>query len=95
MLGANRKHREGAQHQENESRKDKDVHRPGEFVARMLPLAEPELENVSEATPWPVETRIAFRAEQGHHAFRYDVREARDSQDMNRQKQASSRNEPV
>src|SRR3974377_824051 len=66
-----------------------------EFVPRMLPLPQPELQDILLPLPGPVEPTIAFATNQRREPFDYDVGEAGQAEKLNDQDQASKGNSPV
>ncbi len=67
--------------------KDQDVDGPGKPVARMLPLAKPELQDPFQPIQGPIETKITFAAGQRRQAFRHNVGEARQAQHIHDEEQ--------
>src|SRR5208282_4229047 len=60
----------------------------------MLPLPQPEFQNLFQPGPWLVKAKIAFGPQQRYKALRHNVGETDDSQNMNDEEQGSSREQP-
>ena len=80
---ADNQHREGANRQDYEARKNEDVKDPRGPVARLLPLPQPKFQNPSQSDEWPVKAKIAFAPKERDHAHRHNVEETQDTQKMN------------
>ena len=63
-------------------------------VAGMLPLSQPEFEDVSQPSERMIKARIRLRSKQRHHSFRHDVNKAGYAKDLESQKQIAAGDEP-
>ena len=92
ILGdAEDQHREGASRQEDEARKNENVNDSCGPVARVLPLAQPKLHNLSQSDQWSIKTEIAFATKERCQALRHNVGKTCDTQKMNEQEEDSTR----
>src|SRR5271157_6048985 len=82
-------HTEGAGGEEYEPGKKQDVKGSSDFIARMFPLAEPELENVPQASQRPVKARITLRPEERHQPLEHNVGETCEAENMNDEEERS------
>jgi hypothetical protein len=48
----------------------------------MLPLAKPELQDLLNPQPWPVQAKVAFRADHRGDSLVYDERETCEANDL-------------
>jgi hypothetical protein len=71
------------------------MERSSHAIARVLPLAEPELHEPLQAKPWAVETKVAFRANEWGNTLCDDVGKAGESEELYHGKQDRGRNLPV
>src|ERR1051325_2501313 len=75
------------QSKDNESSEDEDVKSASESIARMLPLAEPILEDVADAQQRVVKSEVALRPHQGDESAPEDVCKAQQAKNMHQPEQ--------
>jgi hypothetical protein len=73
LVGAENQYGECTNRQDNEARKNQNVKSSCARVPRMLPLPEPELQNLVQPQQRPVKAKVRRTMKEGDQALGYDV----------------------
>jgi hypothetical protein len=80
-------HVESAYHQANKSGENEYMKNAGDTVTRMLPLCQPEFQDLAHPGQWPVKAKIPLGPQEWHQAHGHDIGKSGDAQKMNDQEQ--------